>query len=351
MIYIDLTGLCDRKWTGVEIYGDILFRMFKKRFGEHTVSALKVGLTEPGPNVINLGKNRGRFFTEYVLLPRFVRCHKNDCIIFPVFPPARICWRLSKNLVPVIHDVVPWKFANTMSRTARFLNVPRMKSALKNAKKIITVSETEKKELQRLNATPEYLVIYNAFENENKTVFDKLKIEQNRYLLSVSTLEPRKNFDYLLQVVDNFFDTNKDFKLVIVGRIGWGEISYKPKHTEQFVFAGYLSDDELKNLYKAAKLFITLPIDEGFGRTPIEAAMQGVPVAVSDIPIFHETLANNCIYLPLNNAEAATSQLALYLQNGMQEPDKEFFNRYAFETVMQNISKDFFTEAMNEKTE
>lgn len=340
MIYVDLTGLCDRKWTGVEKYADTLFFMLKNRFGKENVIGLKVGSENNEEDCIILGKNYGRILTEYFYLPRFIKKHTESVFIFPVFPPAKLCWKYSKKILPVIHDVVPWKFTNTMSVTARHLIVPRMKYALRFAKKIITVSETAKKELQALRKDAKIVVIYNAFESEkpSKTIFDRLGITEKRYFLSVSTLEPRKNFPYLLKVADSIFDYSSDYKLVIVGRIGWGKFSYIPKNKNQFVFTGYVSDEDLHELYRGAKLFITLPIDEGFGRTPVEAALCGTPVAVSDIPIFHEVLGENALYLPLNDVESCVALLKkTLLSQNIEIPNKQIFYRFNVDVVSRQI--------------
>lgn len=344
MIYIDLTGLCGRNWTGVEKYGEILFRMMKEKFGNSQVCALIVGPMKLEGQVYNLGKTIGRLYTEYVLIPKFVFTHKNDTIFFPIFPPAKICWFFSSRLIPVIHDVVPWKFSDTMSWKARMVIVPRMKSALKNAKKIITVSETEKKELQKLNPNPEYIVIYNAFDNcKKKSIFEQLDVQKKAYILSVSTLEPRKNFNYVLQVIDDLFDKINDMKIIIVGRLGWGEIEYQPRNKNRFIFSGYVTDTDLQELYKNANFFITLPIDEGFGRTPVEAAIQGIPIVVSDIPIFHEVLGDNCMYLPLDNVDIAAKKLEEFLlKDNIIIPDSSYFDKYNLKSVIEMIPDDYF---------
>ncbi len=343
MIYVDLTGLCDRKWTGVEKYADTLFSMLIRRFGVQNVVGLKVGLKSEEGSLF-LGKNRGRIVTEYFYLPRFIKQHPQDTVIFPVFPPSERCWRYSKKLIPVIHDAVPWKFQHTLSLKARLVIVPRMKKALKSAKKIITVSETAKKELTALNPTADVVVIYNAFGLvQKKDIFDRLKIEKKQYLLSVSTLEPRKNFPYLLKVADILFDFFPDVKLVIVGRIGWGKISYVPRHKDNFVFTGYISDEDLQRLYREAKLFVTLPIDEGFGRTPVEAALHKIPVAVSDIPIFHEVLGVECFYLPLGDERKCAFLLEKYLRcKSLKTPKLSFFDRFSVDVVSEQIPDDLF---------
>ena len=242
----------------------------------------------------------------------------------------------------MIHDVVPWKFTQTLSVKGRLIIVPRMKAALKNADKIITVSHTAKNELLALRGDARVVVIANPFEpSVAKSVFEKLGIEKKKYLLSVSTLEPRKNFAYLMQVADSLFDSHPELKLVVVGRIGWGKLSYHPRHAENFVFTGYVHDNDLQELYQQAKAFITLPIDEGFGRTPVEAALCGVPVAVSDIPVFHEIFGEECLYLPLDDVEKCSVLLneAIFNQK-LKVADATVFNRYKIDSVIQAIPSD-----------
>jgi glycosyltransferase involved in cell wall biosynthesis len=64
----------------------------------------------------------------------------------------------------------------------------------------------------------------------------------------------------------------------------------------RFIFAGFVSDAELKTLYKYAKANILLSFDEGFGYSFIESSYMSTPSVLSDIPIFHEIAKDSALF-------------------------------------------------------
>jgi glycosyltransferase involved in cell wall biosynthesis len=60
--------------------------------------------------------------------------------------------------------------------------------------------------------------------------------------------------------------------------------------SNQIIFTGYLSDNELRHLYSACTVFVYPSLYEGFGLPPIEAMACGAPVIASNIPSIEEVL-------------------------------------------------------------
>lgn len=129
---------------------------------------------------------------------------------------------------------------------------------------------------------------------------EKARIEQMRkkygipqdasYVLSLSTLEPRKNIE---QVVNSFAQLAReqsltDLRLVLAGPRGWdyGEILKAVERfnlaAESIIFTGYVPDDDLAPLYSGALAFVYLSLYEGFGLPPLEAMQCGTPVITSN---------------------------------------------------------------------
>jgi alpha-1,3-rhamnosyl/mannosyltransferase len=112
------------------------------------------------------------------------------------------------------------------------------------------------------------------------------------YLLTVSTLEPRKNLGRLAAAYEKArAGLPVKWPLVVVGPSGWGE-SLRPR--EGVILAGPVSGALLSGLYAGAALVAYVPLDEGFGLPAIEAMSLGtVVLASAGVPSVAE-LAPGC---------------------------------------------------------
>ncbi len=123
-----------------------------------------------------------------------------------------------------------------------------------------------------------------------------------KYILSVGTIEPRKNYITLIKAfnilkskrlrdknysIDNSKEQTLNYKLVIVGRTGWkseptyNELNNSP-YKNDILFLGHVSDPDLVQIYNQAELFVYPSIFEGFGLPVVEAMKCGLPVLVSN---------------------------------------------------------------------
>jgi glycosyltransferase involved in cell wall biosynthesis len=99
------------------------------------------------------------------------------------------------------------------------------------------------------------------------------------FLLTVSTLEPRKNLPRLLAAYDTVRDRLPP--LVVVGPAGWGpEVRPGPG----VVLAGMVAGGTLTALYGRARVMAYVPLREGFGLPVVEAMSSGTPVVASAVP-------------------------------------------------------------------
>jgi glycosyltransferase involved in cell wall biosynthesis len=110
------------------------------------------------------------------------------------------------------------------------------------------------------------------------------------FLLTVSTLEPRKNVHRLLQAVRQLRGTLPEpWPLVIVGPAGWGPALPSPEDQQGVVFAGAVPDAVLTGLYRRARAFAYVPLTEGYGLPPLEAMRVGTPTVVAnEVPSVHD---------------------------------------------------------------
>ena len=110
------------------------------------------------------------------------------------------------------------------------------------------------------------------------------------FLLTVGTLEPRKNVDRLVRAFDRARPSlPESWPLVIVGPAGWGPQPSTPHETDGVVFTGALPAPVLAELYRRARAFAYVPLTEGYGLPPLEAMRVGTPTLVADeVPSVHD---------------------------------------------------------------
>lgn len=176
----------------------------------------------------------------------------------------------------------------------------RIIDSIKPESYVLCVSQNTKKDLIKLtNFSPERAeVFYSGIKDELNPRFieeitlsdikSKIKIPDSaKYILALSTVEPRKNVQTILNVIDRIADTKPEFNLflVIAGDWGgdedfWKSLSLKNKDKARFV--GYVSDEFLPHLYSEAICLLYPSFYEGFGMPLIEAMSYGTPVVASN---------------------------------------------------------------------
>ena len=161
--------------------------------------------------------------------------------------------------------------------------------------KILTVSNSSKNDIIKyLKVKPDKIkVIYNSSYINTNNNFEAA--EKDKYILTISSLEPRKNLNNLIAA---FNGINKEIKLVIVGLKGnnFKRGLNAGLLNKNIILKGYQSDDELSSLMKHAEALAYCSFYEGFGLPPIEAMAMGCPVIVSDIPAHREACGDAALY-------------------------------------------------------
>jgi glycosyltransferase involved in cell wall biosynthesis len=126
-----------------------------------------------------------------------------------------------------------------------------------------------------------------------------------RYLLSVSTLEPRKNLGRLIAAYLNLHSAGEidGVELVLVGQMGWKtgtlmqSISEALEAGAKITLTGHVPDEMLSALYAGAEIFLMPSIYEGFGLPILEARMCGARVVATDMPETREAGGVSVTYI------------------------------------------------------
>lgn len=207
-----------------------------------------------------------------------------------------------------------------------------------HAARIFTISEFSKRAIIEAYRIPEkrVTVTHPGFRMPKKKpgtldeVVRKYSLRRD-YILSVGTLQPRKNYVRLIRAYAKLMDTNKDLAgldLVIVGKRGWlyDEILRAPgeSHVEDHVkFLEYIPDSDLAVLYGHAACFILPSLYEGFGFPVLEAMAYGCPVVVSRTSSLPEIAGEAGVYVDPESIESIAQGLETALNERGKESGRE----------------------------
>ncbi len=216
---------------------------------------------------------------------------------------------LNKNIVLTIHDLAfirfpefnfDWfikKYSRLVRKNANICSgiLASSQSTADDIHKYFKI-EKDKIEMIHLAAGPDFKKL--SFSKLDKKVPEKFSINES-YLLSVGTIEPRKDFVTLIKAYNLARKAHPDFKhrLVIAGRTGWkSEATYSERESSTYkddiIFTGRITDRELIQLYNQADVFVYASLFEGFGFPPLEAMCCGLPIICSDSSSMKEVVGD-----------------------------------------------------------
>ena len=207
-----------------------------------------------------------------------------------------------------------------------FLNqaVPR---SVKRATHVLADSQATKDDLIELFGTPmdKITVLYSGVDARFAPVHDRLSLDRvcakygltRPFILSVGTLQPRKNYARLIQAFAQLAN-EVPHQLIITGGKGWmfGDIFtlVKSLGLEQRVrFPGFVDDADLPALYSAADLFAYVSLYEGFGLPLLEAMACGTPVIGSNTSSLPEVIGEVGLQVDPRNVDAIANALKMML--------------------------------------
>lgn len=264
---------------------------------------------------------------EQVELQSYVFVNKGFLISFCNTAPLFL-----KKQIVTVHDLCfrmhPEWFSKNFSTFYNFM-IPII---VKNSEKVLTVSNVSKKEIMKeLGVSDEKIsVIYNAVASSfGRNINDDSKpIISGKYILSVSSHHPRKNFNRLIKAFKRMNDY--DIKLCVIGNRNVNFVSTDLESDQNIIFLQNISDSELVNYYKFAELFVYPSLYEGFGIPIIESLKMGTQVCVSNIPVFNEICCEHAVYFNPYDVEDIKSKILKLLNNKMRFRDEDLPN-YSWE--------------------
>jgi glycosyltransferase involved in cell wall biosynthesis len=192
-------------------------------------------------------------------------------------------------MVATVHDLLWRRVPEAYPARGRSWHEAALRRALRRADRFVVPAEVVAEDLVGAGAERDAItVIPMGSDHLPAPDFDVASAHLARmgitgpFLLSVGTLEPRKNQARLIEAYGRIrASLPEPWPLVLVGPSGWGR---QVAPTPGVVLAGLVSPAELSALYALARLMAYVPIIEGFGLPPVEAMAFGTPVVASPLP-------------------------------------------------------------------
>lgn len=240
--------------------------------------------------------------------PTIVTVHDLTVFLFPgLHPFRRVCWA---NL-----------FRRRMIRADRILTVSN------HSKKDIIdfFGVSPDKVAVTYLGSPLHLEAVDGPDEESR-VLAAMQIREP-YILSVGTLEPRKNIPRLVAAYAMFCrqPEGKEVSLVLAGGKGWLGSGLERQIAEcglngRVTLTGYVGRRELSVLYRRAMAFAYPSLYEGFGLPPLEAMAHGIPVIVSACSSLPEVVGDAGIQVnPASTEELAAALLQVASSGSLRD--------------------------------
>jgi glycosyltransferase involved in cell wall biosynthesis len=293
--------------TGLSRFSQASLRVFHERDPNLEVLCQQGAVSLPGvlvremPRCFGIRSRAGLFGPVLWLL----------YAVFRLASPHRRVVSLTHHVLPrspeqiaVVHDLRPLYFPDSWLQYVNFKYLlPR---ALRRISAVVTVSEaTRSKLIEVYGLEPGRVhVVPNVIDAPSPAAPDDSR--ELPYLLMVGATWPHKNAHEVIEMAAHW---RPRFRLKILS----GATAYRERLAgmvvaqglqDQVDFVGFVPEEELKRLIRNASALVYPSLDEGFGIPPLEALSVGVPVIVSDLPVFREVVGDAAFFIQLGDPES-----------------------------------------------
>lgn len=232
--------------------------------------------------------------------------------------------------------------------------------SVRHAKHIVTISKNSKLDIiKEYHRAPEDIsIVYPGVDSlemvddasMEKEVLSRFELEKGKYLVSVGTIQPRKNLINLIKAFEKLDDSS--VKLVFVGKKGWlttefDEALAMSPAKDRIVVTGFVEDDVKMMLLKNSKASILVGFYEGFGIPPIEGMSVGVLPLVANTASLPEVVGDLGVQVNPYSVEEMTlglkrvleSKMSTALKHQLQERAASFSWEKSGQTMLEVLRK------------
>jgi glycosyltransferase involved in cell wall biosynthesis len=244
-----------------------------------------------------------------------------------VLPPLVPC-----RSIVTIHDCIHLMFPQYLPGRLAF-GYARISMALaaRRAARVLTVSETSKRDIIKFFGTPEEKidVIYNAYDQRfgvEPREEDVVRVREryqlgDKFVLYAGNVKPHKNLERLIEAFHLVRSQGLDLKLILIGdEISKYAALRRAVHRHQLHrhvrFLGYLPEETLAVMYRLAAVFVFPSLYEGFGLPPLEAMASGTPVVTSNVSSLPEVVGDAAILVDPYDPQAIADGIRRVVTDG-----------------------------------
>jgi glycosyltransferase involved in cell wall biosynthesis len=283
-----------------------------------------------GASVVDAHLESSRWIWMQTALPRALAqaqvdvCHFTNSLA-PLWQPAPG--------VVLIHDASVFLLPQYHTLLRRLGRSSLLPAVARRSRAIVTLSETSRAALADvLGISPEKIhVVHGAAPPEFGKVQDEQVLDSVRekyslpseFILTVGTLEPRKNLARLVRAWGRLRRDGYPHKVVLVGPPGWHmhelekEVSAWP---DDVIKLGYVPTKDLPPLYSLATVFAYPSLYEGFGLPAVEAMACGTPVLAGNRGALPEVCGDAASLVdPMSDDELTESLRTLLDDQGLRQ--------------------------------
>ena len=246
--------------------------------------------------------------------------HATDFVLPPTMPRTRS--------LLTVHDLSFLRVPDAASASLRRYLEAVVPRSVARADRVLAVSQATKDDLIAFYRTPpdKISVLYSGVDDRFSRVTDELALQavlakhglkDKTYVLSVGTVQPRKNYSRAIRALAILRDQGLDMHYAIAGGSGWLEDemyrSIKETGLEDRVhILGFAPDEDLPALYTGARALLAVSLYEGFGLPILEAMACGTAVITSDLSSLPEVAGSAGILVnPLDTDAISAAMMRL----------------------------------------
>lgn len=337
---------------------DFLFIVYINKDMVEAFSSLK-GLENVKLKTYNISKmsSIGNLLWTTFIFPWMALFEKASVAVIPNFTFLLFKFRPT---VIIMHDLIEFNISDKFSKLKMFY---RKKIAdpisAKRANRILTVSINSQKDIIKFLKIDKSKigvikngVDFNLFNECKQSNFIESKgLKKNKYLFYAGTVDyPGKNVFALIKAFELLKKDKKyDGKLVIAGMKGKGsEVVFEKiqnsSYKNDIIYLGYVTDEELTELYSNCSLFCFLSLYEGFGIPPLEALACGSRVLVSNTSSLPEVVGNVGVTCDPLNIQEIAEKIETICKNEITDDYKLKVKEHLQNFTWSSISDNFMRE-------